>query len=48
MKYNEENYKQKVKQLYNGELEVIGHFKGLSQPIIVKDRYGIIKLTQAK
>lgn len=21
MKYNEENYKQKVKQLYNGELE---------------------------
>lgn len=36
MKYNEENYKQKVKQLYNGELEVIGRLKVYHNLLLLK------------
>ena len=47
MKYSEEEYKQKVFELYNGEIEVIGRFKGLTQPILVKDAYGVMRLQLA-
>lgn len=48
MKINEVEFKEKVKSLYNGELEVISHFKGLTQPILVKDQYGVMQLPNAK
>lgn len=41
---NEVEYKQKVDSLYNGEIEVVGRYKGLSFPILIKDKYGILKL----
>lgn len=44
---NEAEYKAKVESLYNGELEVVGHYKSLSQPILLKDKYGIISLPKA-
>lgn len=47
MKYSEEEYKQKVKSLYNGELEVVGRYRGLNKPILVKDQYGVMKVSVA-
>ena len=47
MKYTEEQYKQEVNSLYNNEIEIIGKFKGLSFPILIKTKYGICKLTKA-
>lgn len=48
MKYSEETYKHEVNLLYNNEVEVIGRFKGLYNPILVKDKYGVMKLAAAK
>ena len=47
MKYTEETFKQKVDSLYNREVEVIGRFKGLTKPILVKDQYGVMRLDKA-
>lgn len=47
MKYNEEKYKEEVNRLYNGEIEVVGRFKGLDAPILVKDKYGVIQVSLA-
>ena len=47
MKYTEETFKQKVDSLYNGEVEVISRFKGLTRPILVKDHYGVMRLDKA-
>ena len=47
MKLNEEEYKNEVTKLYNGEIEVIGKFKGLSKPILLKDKYGILSCSKA-
>ena len=38
MKYNEYEYKKKVKGIYGDQLEVVGRFKGLNKPILVKYR----------
>lgn len=45
--YTEEIYKQKVESLYNKEFEVIGRFKGIDKPILLKDKYGVIRLNKA-
>ena len=47
MKYTEEEFIEKVNSLYNGEVEVVGRYKGLSQPILAKDKYGVIKFENA-
>lgn len=47
MKYSEEEYKQQVELIYNGELEVVGRYKGLNKPILVKDRYGVMQVLVA-
>lgn len=39
---NEAEYKVKVESLYNGEIEVVGRYISLSQPILVKDKYGVM------
>lgn len=44
---NEAEYKAKVESLYNGELEVVGHYKSLTQPILVKDKYGVMSIPSA-
>lgn len=36
MKYNEENYKQKVKQLYNGSLKSLGTLKVYHNQLLLK------------
>lgn len=48
MKYNEETFKKEVDKLYNNEIEIIGHFKGLERPILVKDKYGVMQVKIAK
>lgn len=47
MKYSEEIFLNEVRLLYKEELEVIGRFKGLSKPLLVKDKYGIMQLSKA-
>lgn len=37
MKLNEKEFKQKVAELYNGGINIIGKYKGLSFPIICSD-----------
>lgn len=44
---NELEYKQKVEELFNGEIEVIGHYKSLAQPVLLKDKYGVMQITHA-
>lgn len=48
MKITKEEFKQKVDTLYNGDIEVIGHFKGISKPILIKDKYGLLEYSQAR
>lgn len=47
MKYNEEEYKNKIKSLYGDKLKVIGRFKGLENPILIEDEYGILSCAKA-
>lgn len=42
MKCNETEFKKLVTELYKGEIEVVGKFIGLSYPILIKDKYGIM------
>lgn len=48
MKYNEESYKEEVAKLYNGEIEIVGKFKGLTYPILCKDKYGVMQVKTAR
>ena len=43
IKFNEKEFIQKVDTLYNGEIEVVGKFKGLMHPILLRDKYGLVK-----
>lgn len=47
MKYNEEEYKQKIYELYGDEIKVVSRFKGLAKPILLKDKYGILSCSKA-
>ena len=47
MKINEAEFKEKVDAMYHGEIEIIGKFKGLSSPILIKDKYGLLSLSKA-
>ena len=44
---NEAEYKNKVKLLYDGELEVVGRYKSLTSPILIRDKYGVMQLPKA-
>ena len=46
-KYNEVEFKNEVNLIYNGEIEVVGRYKSISQPILVKDKYGVMSLPKA-
>lgn len=46
--YSEEKFKKEVNSLYNGEIEVVGRFKNLTSPILVKDKYGVMSIKQAR
>lgn len=48
MKFCKEEFNQKVESLYNGEIEVVGRFKNLMSPILVKDKYGLLKIPNAR
>lgn len=48
MKISKEEFNQKVESLYNGDIEVIGRFKSLMSPILVKDKYGLLKIPNAR
>ena len=48
MKYNEETYKAEVTKLYNGEIKIVGKFKGLTYPILCEDKYGVMQIKTAK
>lgn len=45
---NEEIFKEKVNTLYKGDIEVVGKFKGLNNPILVKDKYGVMSVKKAE
>lgn len=47
MKINEEEFKKKVAEEYNGELKVVSKFKGLNFPVLVEDKYGILSIPKA-
>lgn len=47
MKYTEEEFKKEVEILYNKDFEVVSRFKGLTQPILIKDKYGVIEIKKA-
>ena len=44
MKFTEKEFIQEVETLYNGEIEVVGKFKGLTHPILLRDKYGVVKV----
>ena len=48
MKYTEEQFKKEVESIYGDGFELISHFKGISKPILVKDKYGILEIKYAK
>lgn len=48
MKYNEETYKEEVAKLYNGEIKIVGKFKGLMYPILCEDKYGVMQIKTAR
>lgn len=48
MKYTEEEFKKEVKAIYGDSLEVVGRYKSISKSILVKDRYGISEIKNAK
>lgn len=41
--YNEETFKAKINELYNNEIQIIGHYKGLNSPILSQDKFGIMQ-----
>lgn len=47
MSYSEEEFLKKVNEVQNGEIEVIGRFKGTQFPILVKDKYGLLEVKKA-
>lgn len=42
MKYSEDEYKNLVANIYNGEVEIVGKFLGLNKPILIKNKYGVM------
>ena len=48
MKYTEEEFKQTIKELYNNEIELVGRFKGVSKPLLIKNKYGVMEVSQAR
>ena len=47
MKLNEEEFKKEVAKMYNGEFKVVSKFKGLSQPVLLQDKYGVLSIPRA-
>lgn len=47
MKFNEEEFKKEVAKMYNGEFKVVSKFKGLSQPVLLQDKYGVLSIPRA-
>lgn len=48
MKYNENTFKEEVAKVHNGEIKVIGKYKGLKYPILCEDKYGVMQVNQAE
>lgn len=48
IKYNEENYIKEVQACHGDSLEVVSRYKGLDKPILVKDKYGVMRLPTAR
>ena len=48
MKYNEETFKKEVFKLYGDEIKVVSRYKGLTYPIQVEDKYGVMLVTTAR
>lgn len=47
MKLNEEEFKKEVTKMYNGEFKVVSKFKGLNQPVLLQDKYGVLSIPRA-
>lgn len=47
MKYNEVVFKSEVAKLYNGEIKIIGKFKGINYPLLCSDKYGVMSVDKA-
>lgn len=48
MKYTEESYKKEVESLYEGRFEVVGKFRGLTKPILLRSKYGLLQPKKAR
>ena len=45
--WNEEAYKAKINELYNGKIKVVGHYKNTSHPVLLETPYGIVQYKKA-
>lgn len=43
--YNEETFSKKILELYNSEVQIIGHYKGLNKSILSQDKFGVMQCT---
>lgn len=48
IKYNEDSFKKEVKTFHGNSLEVVSRYKGLNNPILVKNKYGVMYIKQAR
>lgn len=48
IKYNEDSFKKEVKTFHGNSLEVVSRYKGLNNPVLVKNKYGVMCVKQAR
>lgn len=46
--YTEEQFKTEVKLIHKDKFEIISRFKGVSKPILIKDKFGVLELKQSR
>lgn len=47
MKYTEEKYISEINILYPNEFKIISKYKGLSKPILIEDKFGVLQIKKA-
>jgi hypothetical protein len=47
-KFSKEEFIQEVERIYGMQIEVVGRYKNLTSPVLIKDKYGLIELKTAR
>lgn len=45
--WNEEAYKAKLNELYNGKIKVVGHYKNAANPVLLETPFGVVQYKKA-